>query len=369
MAVETRPTDTITKDNLFIGLPIVLFELKLASGAFDVPRNLGLLDSAELQKTVEVAQLRNRTSGISVLEREVVRLVEPSLQIGMFNFEPLNSQLMLASCDVTGVAASTVVVTDDEVVVPNAFTKFAALTNRDLTTDPLTDLDPKVNTLEVVAASAPGGVFGETQGDFALDFPILVVADVTLYQETSAAGVVTDRTSDIVAGAAPTAGQIGIIEAAIATSGEIKYPAGEAPAAGTKIEVTYTPSFTFANLTDYVLDPFEGRLRFLDVDKVRAGQIVLADYSFSQPVEDSIKPFTQSSFEGRATVKQLTDVGINFIWDIPSVSIRINDDPLTWNADDFATGSLTMNILSDPASPSAPFGTWRQFPESAAACT
>lgn len=368
MAVETRPVDTISKENLFIGLPIVLFEQKLASGAFDVPRNLGLLDSAELAKTVEIAQLRNKTSGLSVLEREVVRLVEPVLNIGMFNFEVKNTQLMLASCDIVNFSASTTVVLNDEVTVPNAFTKFANLTNRDITTDPLTSLDPKVNTLEVVTASAPGGSFGETPGDFALDFPILLITDVALYQETTLAGVVTDRTADLVAGAAIGTGDIGIAVGATTTSGDIDYFTAEAPAAGLKIEVTYTPTFTFTNLTDYVLDPFEGRIRFLDVDKVKAGQVLLADYSFTQPIEDRLKPFTQASFEGKATVKQLTDVGINFIWDIPSVSIRVNDDPLTWNADDFATGSLTMNILADPASPANPFGIWRQFPESTVAC-
>lgn len=367
MSVEPRPTDLVTKEHLFVGLPIVLFERKLASGAFDTPRNLGILDSAELQKTVEVAQLRNRASGQSVLEREVVRLVEPNLQVALFNFEPKNAQLFLSSKDLVTVAQTVTAVTDDEVVVPDSFDKFAVLDNRNITTEPLTSLDAKTVTLEKVG-TGQGGTFGETTGDFALDFPILVIGDVTLYQETPSGGSANDRTADLVAGSSPAAGQIGIEVGATATSGQITYPAGEAPAAGTLIEVTYTPSFTFTNLVDYVLDPFEGRIRFLDVNKVRASQIVLADYSFNQPDEDQVKPFTQASFEGRATVKQLTDVGVNFIWDIPSVSIRINDDSFTWNADDFATASLTMNILADPNSPSAPFGTWRQFPETPASC-
>lgn len=366
MSVEPRPTDLITKENLLVGIPFVLFERKLASGAFDTPRNLGIIDSAELQKVVEVLQLRNRQSGLSVLEREVVGRLEPSLALQLFNFEPANMQLFLSSKDLTTVAASTVVVTDDEVTVPPNFpNQFASLDNRNLTTEPLTDLDVKTITLENVGLGQ-GGTFGETQGDFALDFPILVIGDVTLYQETPSGGSPTNRTGDLVAGAAPLAGQIGIIVGASATSGEITYPAGEAPALNVKIEATYTPSFTFTNGTDYLLDPFDGRIRFLNTNQVRVGEVLLADYSYSQPDEEQLKPFTQSAFEGRATIKQLTDVGINFIWDVPSVSIRVNDDPFAFNADDFATASLTMNLLS--VGGATPFGTFRQFPESPAAC-
>lgn len=368
MAVETRPVDTISKENLFIGLPIVLFERKLSDGTFDVPRNLGILDSSELQKAVEIAQLRNRASGLSVLEREIIRQIEPSLALGVFNFEPENMRLLLASKSLTEVASSTVVVTNDPFTVPNDFDKFGALANRSITTEPLTSLNAAPVTSEAVG-TGQGGTFGETTGDFALDFPILVIGDVTSYLEGA-----TERVGNLVAGTTPLAGEIGIVVGAVANSGQITYPAGEAPASGDDIVATYTPSFTFTNLTDYVLDPFEGRLRILGGSgqggefKTRAGQILHADYSYNQPDENQLAPFTQASFEGRATVKQLTDVGVNFIWDIPVVSIRVNDDALTWNADDFATGSLTMNLLSDPSAPSAPFGTWRHFPETPASC-
>jgi len=369
MAVETRPVDTISKDNLFIGLPIVLFERLLPSGAYDVPRNLGVLDSAELAKAVEVAQFRNKTSGLSVLEREVVRLIEPTLTLGMFNFEPENMRLLLASKSFTEVTTSTVVVVDDEFTVPDDFTKFGALSNRAISTEPLTDLDPKTVTSEAVGTG--DGVLGTTSGDFALDYPILVIGDITAFTVG-----VNNRLADLVAGA-PGAGQIGVVVGAVATSGFIDFEGtgnGVVPAAAEAVVATYTPSFTFANLTDYTVDPFEGRLRILGGSgqggefKTRAGQTLIADYSYVQPTETQLKPFTQSSFEGRATIKQLTDVGVNFIWDVPVVSIRVNDDALSWNADDFATGALTMNLLADPSAPATPFGVWRHFPETPAAC-
>lgn len=360
MAIEPRPVDLVTKQNLFVGTPIVLFEREISTGVFDTPLNLGIVDNAELQKVVQLLDLNNAQSGLTQLERRAVGGIQPALQLGLFNFEPNVMRYMLGSKAVTTLAASTVAVTDDEVTVPNSFDKFAVFDNRNLTTEPLTDLDCKTITSEAVG-TGQGGTFGETQGDFALDFPVFVIGDITSYLE---GGV--ERVGDLVAGAAPMAGQIGVIVGASATSGEITYPAGEAPAAGDAIVVTYTPSFTFTNGTDYVLDPFEGRIRFLDTDKVRANQVVLADYSYSRVDTTRLSPFTQNAFSGRATVKQLTDIGINFIWTIPSVSIRLTDDALTWDNENFATGTLIMDILSDGTS--APYGVFDQYPETPAVC-
>ncbi len=363
MAVEPRPVDTVTKENLFVGTPIVLFERKLSSGAFDVPFNLGIVEGSELQKVVQLLELRDAASGLQVLNRRSVGAIEPLLQLSLFNFEPDVMRYLLGSCSTTVISAALTVVLDDEVTVPDAFTKFASLDNRNVTTEPLTDLDAKTVTLEAVGTG--DGVLGTTDGDFALDFPVFVLTDLS-------GGVFTiggvDRTGDLVAGV-PGAGQIGLTVGAVPNSGFLDFEGtggGAVPAAGDAIVATYTPTFTFTNGTDYILDLFEGRIRFLSTDKVRADQIVLADYSYNRAATTRLTPFTQNAFEGKATVKQLTDIGINFIWTIPSASIRVNDEALTWSAEDFATGSLTMDILSDGSA--APFGTFDQFPETPVVC-
>lgn len=358
MSIEARPTDTITKNNLFVGMPFILFERKLASGAFDTPRNLGIIDSAELQKTIEVLQLTNKQSGITVLEKEAIGRIEPRLQIGIFNFEPANMRYFLASKSLTEVSSSTVVVTDDEVTVPSLFpNEYAPLSNALITTEPLTDLDPKTVTSEAV------GTGDGSSNAFALDFPVLVVGDLT----TITVGGVTY--TPIAVSAAATGNEVEVVVGAVATSGNLEFFVGGSttpPPNGDAIVATYTSTMTFTSGTDYTLDPTDGRIRFLDTDKVRIGQILEADYSYTQLDETTFVPFTQGSFEGRVTIKQLTGLGVNFIWDIPSASIRLNDDPFAWNADDFATGTITMNILS--VGGCAPFGTWRHFPETPDVC-
>ena len=356
MAIEARPVDTVTKANLFVGTPIVLFEREISTGVFDTPLNLGIVDNAELQKVVQLLDLKNASSGLSQLERRSVGGIEPSIQLGLFNFEPNVMRYMLGSKSVTAVSASTPVIVDEEVTVPNDFTKFAAMDNRLITTEPLTDLDPKVITLEAVGTGDGVAV------QFNLDFPILVIADVSGGVFTVGG---TDRTGDIVS-APPASGQIQIVEGAVPTSGEINFFAGEAPAAGAAIVATYTPTHSFVSGTDYFLDPAEGRIRFLDVDKVRANQILLADYSHTQNAVTRLLPFTQNAFSGRCVVKQLTDIGINFIWTIPSCSIRLTDDALTWDNENFATGTLLLDILSDGTT--QPFGVFDQSPETPAVC-
>lgn len=362
MAIETRPdVNTLTSANPFVGLPFVEFAPETSPGVYDPYRQLGIVDSAELQKDIELLTMRSFQSGLGSVVRELVGSLEARLQVGLYQFDEDNLQLFLGSSSITAQGATTVAVTDDAFSVPSGFpSQFADLTNGNITTEPLTDLDCQTITSENVG-TGQGGTFGETQGDFALDFPILVVADVTSYIETAANGTVTDRTGDIVAGASPMAGEIGIIEAAVATSGEITYPSGEAPASGTVITVTYTPSFTFTNGTDYLLDLTDGRIRMLNTNKVRTGQTLIADYSYTRAANNRLVPFTQREFNGRARVKQLTDVGVNFIWTIPKVSVRLTDDPFAWSGDDFARGTLVVNLLDDGTT--QPYGTFDLYPE------
>jgi hypothetical protein len=363
MSVIARPIDTITKENLFIGYPIVLFERLLSSGSYDVPRNLGIVDAAELQTIVGISQLRNQSSGVSVIEREVVRQLEPSLVFGIFNFEPENMRLFLASSELTSLSPSTVVVTDNEYVVPNDTNKFGVLSNRNLTTPALTDLTFKTITAEDVGTG--DGTLGAVSGEYALDHSVAAVGDVT---GLTVAGVAF---TPIAVGAAAAGNEVEVVVGASGTSGNLQFFVGGAPSDVTgAIAATYTPSHALVNGTDYLVDPYEGRVRMLFGSgegaefKVDPDQILLADYSYARFASTQMRPFTQSTFEGRATIQQLTEgLGVNYIWTVPVVSIRVNDEAFSWSAEDFAVGSLTMNILSDPSSVTAPYGTFIQYPE------
>ena len=211
------------------------------------------------------------------------------------------------------------------------------------------------------------GVLGPTTGDFSLDFKISVIGDVTLYQETLGT-VVTDRTADLVAGAAPMTTEIGIEVGATIASGDITYFAGEAPAAGTIIEVSYEPSFATVLNTDFTVDPLPGRVRLLDFETTtpntepfRQFQPMEADYDYNQIERDEIQPFTQFTFAGQTRVRLLTDVGINIIWVVPSSSVRLTDDAFTFNSEEFQVTTLTVDLLD--AGGSTRFGTMEIYPE------
>lgn len=356
MSVQPRPVDNVSVDNLFVGMPFFEFEPLLSGGGFGAGRNLGIVDSAELQKALETIQLITAQSGTTVVEREEVSRLELTLQLGIYNHEPANLQLLLGSESLTVQAQQTVAVTD-ELMTVLASDRFSNLAQRNITTA-LTQIEPQTNTDELVG-TGQGGTFGETTGDFSLAFPIELLADITAF---SVGGV--DRLSDLVSGTSPMAGEIGVVIGASATSGQITFPSGEAPASGATIVATYTPSFNAADFTenaDYVLDPLEGRVRFITSDKVKPGQRLEVGYSFTQLDQTRLVPFTQNSFRGRGTVRHLTDLGVNFIWAIPSIQIRITDDAFTWNRDGFAVTNVAVNILSDGSA--TPFGTWDSFPE------
>lgn len=363
MAIEIRPTvNTFTANHAFVGLPFVEFSKETSPGVFDPYVQLGIIDSAELTKTVELLTMRSFQSGLGSIVRELVGSLEARLNVGLFQFDEGNLQMFLGSSINTVVGAATPAVTDDAFQVPSTFPNgFTDLTNRAITTEPLTDLDPQAIVGEAVG-SGQGSPFGETAGDFALAFPIDagdVAASVVLYHDgvdvTGAPGFT------LVVGAATAPGEIGLVEGAVATSGEIDYWTGEGPADGVVITADYTPTFTMVNGTDYILDLTEGRIRMLDTDMVKAGQTLLADYTYTRAAHNLLNPFTQTTFAGRARVKQLTDVGVNFIWTIPKASVRITDDAFAWASDDFARGNLIINLLNDGTS--APYGGFQLFDE------
>ncbi len=381
MAIQTGPADSpLTKDNVFIGMPFVEFSPALTGGGFGAFRSLGIIDASELQKTLETVQLINAQSGLTVVEREEIRRIELSIQIGLAKFDTLNLQLFLGSTSVTAVSGGNQNVVN-EIFSVIASNQFGGLANRNLIeATPITGIDPRTVTLEAVGAG-DSGTTGEATGDFRLDYPIELIGDITAITVGG-----TDRLGDLVAGSSPIAGQIGVVVGAVATSGHMTFFSGESPAAGEAIIVTYTPSFDnadFTENTDYVVDPLNGGLRFLataqsggatgkvaaaaaddsanSTGAPRPAQQLDIDYTFTQIARDDLVPFTQNTTLGRARISQLTNLGVNFIWDVTSASVRITDDAFTWNRDEFAIGTLLLNILSDPLQPSAPFGTWQHF--------
>lgn len=365
MSVQQRPIDDVTPENLLIGMPFVEFSFLLSSGTFGPFFNLGIVDNAEIAKALEFVQLRSAQSGVDVLLRELVRSFDGTLNVGVFDFSARNMQLFFASAGLTLLSGGTTAVVGDTFELTDDPEDFLDLDNANLLETTET-VSADLISGESVTENAPGSPFGETQGDFSLDFKILVVADVTSYVETSAGGVSVERVGDIVAGGAPMAGEIGIIEGAVATGGEITYPAGEGPAAGTQISVTYEPSFTgFVLNTDYTLDPKNGRIRFLSfngaLDEFKNFQPLELDYDFDAKVRGEIQPFTQFVFQGRARLRLLTDVGINILWTIPKSQVRLTDDAFAFSRDEFGVGALAINMLDNGGA--APFGNLETFSE------
>ncbi len=366
MSVQPRPIDTITVDFLQLGMPFIEFAPALASGAFGPFRSFGVVDSAEVAKTIELATLRSAQSGTSVKLRELVRSFDAILNVGLFQHSPENMQLMFGSAtlvDVVGDPAASIV--GDTFQLTDEPQNFLDLSHQ-LIDESTVVITADTRTLEAVG-TGQGGTFGETTGDFALDFKISVIGDVSLYQETTA-GVPVDRTGDLVAGAGPMSGEIGIEVGATAVSGEITYFGGEAPASGVIIEVTYEPTFATVLNTDFTVDPLPGRVRLLDFETVtpntepfRQFQPMEADFDHIEVAHDDIQPFTQFTFAGQTRVRLLTDVGINIIWTVPSTSVRLTDDAFVFNRDEFQVTSLVIDLFD--AGGSQRFGTMEIFPE------
>lgn len=122
---------------------------------------------------------------------------------------------------------------------------------------------------------------------------------------------------------------------------------------------------------DYRVDLKNGRVQIsADADKssgsspVIAGQEVDVTYTYNQLAANQLAPFSQNVFSGSARIRQLTDVGINMIWNIPSVQVQVTDDALTFADDDFTVGTMTIKLLD--AGGAAPFGTLDVYSEAQA---
>jgi hypothetical protein len=372
MSVVPRPTDITTEQNLLIGMPFVEFAVKNSNGTYDPYRNLGIVDAAELQKTIEPNQLRSAQSGTSILVRELVRQFDSALQVQVFNFEPDNMRLFFGASSITAVSSGTDTKTGDPFTLTDDNQDFLDL-EESLISEPITAVSAEAIVLEEVGTQATGGQaanFGEVLGDFALDYKVNVLGDITAYIETTAAGVATDRVAagDIVVGdpPVPISGEVGINNTANTNSGKILYFTGEAPADGVSITCSYEPSWTFVENTDFVVDYKEGRVRMLvdfdgATDELRSYQPMEATYDWTVVEHSEIDPFTNFEFQGKARIRLLTDVGINMIWAIPKSSIRLTDDAFAFSRDNPGLGTLLLNILDNGGS--QPYGIIEVYEE------
>jgi hypothetical protein len=356
MPVQPLPVDEVTERFLILGLPVIEFAYETSPSIFGPYFSIGIPDSAEVTKELQQAQLRNAQSGASKLVRELVRQFDATIAVSTFNHSGQNMQLMFASQSLTLLNAQVVAVPSEIVNLQPSDLVFLSLAQQLLVQAP----GPTVAAAEISAedvGTGQGGTFGEVTGDFALDYKVSVVADVSLL---TVGGV--DRTADIVAGVSPLAGEIGIEEGSVAASGQLTFPSGEGPANGAALIATYQPSFgPLVENTDFVVDYLDGRVRVIGpfdgpTDDFRSGQPMTVGYSYDQPEQQQIAPFTQFVFAGRARIRQLTQVGENLIWPIPKAQARLTADAFVFNRDDLTVTSLALQLLEDTANPSAPYG-------------
>lgn len=354
MPVQTRPSDTFTRDNLLLGFSVVMFTPSGSSTA--VP--LGILSGEALQKEVETLQLERGDAGTLTVDREIISKLAVSFNFELFNFREDVAQYIFGGATLTPVTADAAAAGDTNVSMPatNEFDTFLDLTHGDIT-------EPSVEvTFQTILDETVGTGDGATLV-FQMAQKVKVLADITAI---TVGGV--DRLADLVN--TPVAStEIEVEEGeSDADGGKLTFFTGEAPANGDAIVVTYKPSFSttgtdIIDLTDFVFDPIQGKIRFLDpagVDnspfRASGGQAAMnVAYTYNRRASTDMQPFTQNAFEGSAQILHLPDTGINFVWNVPSATIRITADDLTFGADDFATAVMQMNI--NDAGGTSRFGT------------
>jgi len=358
-SVIARTADEITEDFLCLGLPLVDFAFELASGGFGAYFGLGIPESTEVQKAMQVAQLRNSQSGTSKLIRELVREFDASIQVGTFRHSGANMQLMFASATLIDVASAVVVVTNDPFRLTTDDQTF-----HDLARQRIVEAITAVECAPIVAedVGTGDGTTGDGSGDFSLDFKPLLVADVT---SVTVAGVAY---TPIAVGTAAAGKEVEVVIGAIALSGDLQFFDGGAEVDVTgAILATYTPSHTFVENTDFVVDYLNGRVRLLSHDQAadpcKDNQPMQADYSYNEADYEEIEPFTQFVFPGRARLRQLTDVGMNIVWSVPKAQARMTEDAFTFNRDDFTVSNVLLQLLEDDADPTQPYGNIRLYRE------
>jgi hypothetical protein len=357
MPLETRAPDTFSKDNLLLGFSQVEFT-PIVGGVAGTPVALGILSGEELQKEVNVLELNDGSAGTVTVAREVLSSLKPSFQFELFNFHITVAQYIFGAEGTTEVTAdASASVPNEPITIPvgaDAARTFISLINGDI------DDQTAVLTLtsDTITEVILGDGTGDTPGDYKLAYKPLLFSDVSAATQTNTSTGVLVRTFSIVDTTSAGATELGVNDGVIAASGELDMT--QVMPAGDQLNVTYLPTHNLeedfdAADPDMLLDPLLGRIRFPNLDTfaapdatspLRQGQPVLLDYEFNQKASNTLQPFTQGggSFSGSAVIKHLPDIGINFIWNIPSVSIRIDDNALTFGSDDFGIGTLVMNI-------------------------
>lgn len=358
MSVQTRPSDLVTEDFLLLGLPIVEFAHEIVGG-FDPYFALGIVDSAEIAKSIQLAQLRSAQSGTSKLVRELVRQFDATLNVGLFRHSGENMQFMFASASLASVNSAVVVITDDPFILTTDAQDFRDLSNQNLV-EPITGVECDDITAEDVGTG--DGTLGDASGDYSLDFKPNVIGDVT---SVTVGGVAY---TPIAVGTATTGNQVEIVVGASATSGDMQFFVGGVAANVTgAILATYRPTFAFVENTDYVVDYKAGRVRILQfggaTDPLKASQPMRADYSYNEAEHQLVQPYSRFVFPGKCRIRQLTDVGENIVWEVPKVQVRLTEDAFTFNRDDFTVTTVAIEFLEDQSDPSKPYGDMKIYRE------
>jgi hypothetical protein len=368
MSVIPRLDDPITELHAQLGLPFLQFAPQLPSGAFGPFRNLGIVDNAEIAKELNNVELPSFHSGVDVLVRELVQRFRGTINVGVLNFEPANMQLALASASLTNVGAATVTIADDSFVLTDDNQDFLELDNQ-LVTEQVTAVTCGQITDESVG-TATAAADGDTLGDFTLDFKPLDHLDVTKIVVTDGVtGVATEYsttgTGDIIGLGAAVAGLEVEVEDFLddaTNAGRLRFNSGGAPTAlsvGSTVTATYKPSHTFTENTDFVVDYKAGRVRMGLNDlrfnpdtepnalELKSFQPMEADYDHTEFDHGLINPFTQFVFPGKAQLLLLPDIGINIVWPIPKVSVRLTDDSFTFSKDTPGVLQLAVQLLNN----------------------
>jgi len=357
MPVQPRPSDTFTRDNLLLGFSVVEF----TPTSTGVPVPLGILSGETLQKEIDTLALERGDAGTLTVDREIISRFAASMSFELFNFSADIAQFIFGSSDANTTAISAnpaLAVANESFTLPNlgadSERAFVNLAGSDIDETSFIGSSITCDTITDEAVGTGDGTTGAVDGDFSLDYKPLIVADVT---SVTVAGVTYTAVGT---GLAASGNEVEVQIGTGSTSGNLQFHQGGVAVNVTgAIVATYTPSHAFANLTDYVVDPYLGKIRMLNIDgatdALRSGQPMLADYTYNQKSGQSMKPFTATSFEGSMTIRHLPDIGVNFVWEIPSATIRLTDDDLTFGADDFATATMQANI--NDAGGSNRFGT------------
>jgi hypothetical protein len=335
------------------GLPQVDFT-PLESGVYGTTVPLGILSEASLQKVVEVLQLPRGDTGPITIDREIISRLEHSLQVQTFNFRSDIAKYIFGAATLTSVTAdASASIVDEAVNLPptDPFARYVDLANGDI------DESTVAVDCAAIADEAVGTGDGATNA-FLLDYKVKAVGDVT---SVTVAGVAY---TPIAVGAAAAGNEVEVIigetdGAAGTGSGSLEFHVGGVstpPASGAAIVASYAPSFTGADFTlgtDFQCDPYIGRIRFLDPSgadnspfrTTGDSQPMLVDYDYDRKAHVSFLPGTQPQTDGKCNINLLPDpVGINLVWSVPSATIRLTDDELAFNSENFATATMIITI-------------------------